>query len=189
MKYIFYILPFLSLVSSLSKKTPLVKTSPPLVDIVKPVIRPATAPFTNVDIFKPDVLVKGFDLSFLREAELKHGRIAMLATLILPTLEVFTDDLGINQFQNLPGDYQLGICTLMFIGEFASMFRGWENPTKKLFGLKDTYQPGDFGFQLWKKNDEETNIQMDKELNNGRLAMVGSLGMIVQELVTHQQLF
>jgi len=39
------------------------------------------------------------------------------------------------------------------------------------------------------KNDEETNIQMDKELNNGRLAMVGALGMIVQELVTHQQLF
>jgi hypothetical protein len=30
---------------------------------------------------------------------------------------------------------------------------------------------------------------MDKELNNGRLAMIGVLGMMVQELVTHQQLF
>jgi hypothetical protein len=30
---------------------------------------------------------------------------------------------------------------------------------------------------------------MDKELNNGRLAMVAMLGMMAQELVTHQRLF
>ena len=30
---------------------------------------------------------------------------------------------------------------------------------------------------------------MDKELNNGRLIMIGVLGMTVQELVTNQQLY
>jgi len=55
--------------------------------------------------------------------------------------------------------------------------------------LKEDYQPGDFGFQLWNKDDEETLIFMDKEINNGRLAMIGVFGMIVQELVTNKQLF
>ena len=50
--------------------------------------------------------------------------------------------------------------------------------------LKEDYQPGDLGFGIWDPNDVDL---MDKELNNGRLAMIATLGMMVQELVTHQQ--
>ena len=31
----------------------------------------------------------------------------------------------------------------MFISEFTSMLKGWENPLVKPFTLKDDYQPGD----------------------------------------------
>ena len=155
----------------------------------KPVIR-SGSPFQNAKIFDYNVVAKGIQPSFLREAELKHGRLAMLASVILPTLEQCTDGLGINQFQNLPNDLQLGIVGLMFLSEFSSMFRGWENPTDKLFRLKEDYQPGDIGFGVSRSFlDKDELFMSDAELNNGRLAMIGSLGMIVQELVTDKPIF
>ena len=155
----------------------------------KPLIRGSTAPFENSKIFNKNFIASGINTVFLREAELKHCRIAMLAAVILPTLEQFTDGLSIYQFQELPNEIQLGFVAMMFIGEFGSMMRGWENPLKKPFTLKENYQPGDFGFRLSKNDESILGVQMDKELNNGRLAMIAVLGMIVQELVTNQQLF
>jgi hypothetical protein len=154
-----------------------------------PIIRGPTPPLEKATLFNKDVLFKDINIAFLREAELKHGRIAMLAAIILPTLEQFTDGLAINQFKELPDIIQIGIVTLMYISEFGSMFRGWENPANKVFTLKPEYQPGDFGFKLWKRDDPSTENLMDKELNHCRLAMIGVVGMITQELVTNQQLF
>lgn len=152
------------------------------------IIRGPTAPLESARLFSQNFIAKDIDITFLREAELKHGRLAMLASIIIPTLEKFTDGLGINQFQELPDIYQIGLISMMFVGEFGSMFRGWENPLQKPFKLKEDYQPGDFGFSLL-KNDSKSGELMDKELNNGRLAMIAVLGMMAQELVTHQQLF
>jgi hypothetical protein len=70
------------------------------------------------------------------------------------------------------------------------MIYGWENPVEKPFTLKPFYQPGDLGFKTpVETSEEEYDILMDKELNNGRLAMIGTLGMIVQQLVTDKHLF
>lgn len=149
-----------------------------------PILRKATAPLKDFDIFDPSVVGKNIQPSFLRESELKHARLAMVVASAFPVMEQFSDVIGINQFQHLPVPLQLGFTGVMFVSEFTSMLRGWD--PVKVFRLKEDYQPGDLGFGVWDPEDGEL---MDKELNNGRLAMIGILGMMVQELVTHQPLF
>lgn len=151
----------------------------------KPIIRTATAPLKDLDLFSQNVAAKNFQPSFLREAELKHGRIAMVSTILLPLSEYLSDTPGVNFFQDHSEFVILGL-SLMFYSEFSAMIVGWENPLIKPFSLKEDYQPGDFGLRL---GVTDMGTQMDKELNNGRLAMFGILGMLAQELVTHQQLF
>jgi len=153
-----------------------ISNAPPI-----PVIRDPTPPLE-----RPLFLPPGMQPSFLREAELKHSRLAMISVVAFPILEHYSSGLGIDAFQQLPDVAQLGVVQLMFISEFTSMIRGWRNPLEAPFTLNDNYQPGDLGFGLW---NVTMGNSMDKELNNGRLAMVAMLGMMAQELVTHQRLF
>ena len=146
-----------------------------------PMIRDPTPPFD-----RPPFLPPGMEPSFLREAELKHSRLAMVSAVAFPILEHYSSGLGIDAFQQLPDLVQLGVVQLMFVSEFTSMIRGWRNPLEAPFTLNENYQPGDLGLGLWNTTMGDS---MDKELNNGRLAMVAMLGMMAQELVTHQRLF
>lgn len=136
----------------------------------------------KVPLFEPNVVAKGIQPLFLREAELKHGRLAMVASLVIPLSET-SQTLGIHQFETLPYEIQWGIITLMFMSEFRTMGLGWD--PKKPFTILDNYLPGDFGLKL-----SIPNIwYVDSELNHSRLAMLGVFGMMVQELVTQQPLF
>ena len=134
-------------------------------------------------LFEPDVVAKGIQPLFLREAELKHGRLAMVSSLLLPLSEIGSHTLGIHQFESLPYEIQFGTITLMFMSEFRTLNLGWDPKTP--FRILDTYTPGDFGFGLPDSDDSKA----DSELNHGRLAMLGMLGMMAQELVTHQPIF
>ena len=72
--------------------------------------------------------------------------------------------------------------------EVVRMGRGWVNPftENKTFYLKENYQPGNLGnYNMSTISDELLN----KELNNGRLAMIAFMGILTQELVTGQNVF
>ena len=58
--------------------------------------------------------------------------------------------------------------------------------------VEDDYYPGDVGFDplgLKPKDGEEFATMATKELQNGRLAMLGAAGMIAQELVNGEEIF
>jgi len=126
------------------------------------------------------------DVAFLREAELKHGRLAMLA---------FAGILATNGGLHLPGEFWLDsdwttawgsvgaknpaaqAQVLAAIGLFegqtsAGIFDLW-------FGITDKREPGDCGFDPLKlmPNTKEAQDKMKlKELKNGRMAMIAVAG-------------
>lgn len=146
-------------------------------------------------LFDPFKFMDRADVSTLaryREAELKHGRWAMISTLTIPLIETSNQNPAIHTFDNLSDTNKLLILTFILMGETNNILKGYENPFSKTedgsnyFKLKSSYQPGDMGYEILSVDD--VNLH-DKELNNGRLAMIGFLGMAVQELITNKQLF
>jgi len=67
----------------------------------------------------------------------------------------------------------------------------WPDPSNT-WSLKQGRVPGDYNFDplgLKPKNDKDFKDLQTKEINNGRLAMLATAGMIVQELATKEKLF
>jgi len=174
-----------------------------------------TDPFP--DIFDPANLLARADGSVRpvqevkrwREAEITHGRVAMLAALgflvgeQLENFPIFLNADGhvtgpaIYHFQQVeargaifwePLVLAIGLC------EAYRVSVGWANPTSSNFNtLRDEYAPGELGFDpLGLLNDASEEDKLDlqnKELNNGRLAMIGIAGFVAQELVDGQEIF
>mmetsp|Transcript_31547 Transcript_31547/g.59241 ORF Transcript_31547/g.59241 Transcript_31547/m.59241 type:complete len:236 (-) Transcript_31547:157-864(-) len=112
----------------------------------------------------------------LRVAEIKHGRVAMMASIGL----VGQHFLKFPGFENAPAGFSImdkGEGVLGFFGIFclcAPLELWWrENPEK---------EPGNYGdpFGVQMYNDE---MRM-KELNNGRMAMISVLGIFAAEMAT-----
>lgn len=143
-----------------------------------------------------------------RESELKHGRIAMLAFLGFvfgeTGLNFFGNDItgpAIYQYQQADSYFNaftlnvLGFCAAI---EGYNIVNGWDTPDETMSsesavaGLKPGYINGDLKFDplgLKPKNPADFKTMQTKEINNGRLAMLGVAGLVAQELVVNAKIF
>ena len=139
-------------------------------------------------------------LKYFREAELKHARVAMLAAAGFVVAEGFHPLFGGNidvpsyvAYQQTPLQtfwpvvvLYVGIVEIFSVFTFESPFEG------NLWTLKSDRVPGDFEFDpagLYPTDAAEQLEMQNKELNNGRLAMIAIAGMVAQELVSGGKLF
>merc|ERR1719453_1907550 len=139
-------------------------------------------------------------VKYFREAELKHGRVAMLAAAGFPIAEhfhpLFGGDIDVPSYvayQQTPLQtfwpvvvLYVGIVEIFSVFTFSSPFEGnW-------WTLKEDRVPGDFEFDpldMYPTDPAEQLEMQSKELNNGRVAMIAIAGMVAQELATGGKLF
>jgi hypothetical protein len=146
------------------------------------------------------------DIKKFRESELKHGRICMVAFLGILTGESFNPFFdgkisgpAIYQFQqadDLISYFWVIVLFAIALVEGQNILNGWESPDEAMSNksgselrgasLKDSYVNGDLGFDplgLKPSDAAEFDVLRTKELQNGRLAMLGVAGIVAQELV------
>ncbi len=124
---------------------------------------------------------------FVQEAELKHGRVAMLSSLLIPLLDnVEPGVLGVNYVNSLDlGNQQLLLFVFGF-SEFCQMLNAYEfpNSTSDWFKMKEDHVPGEYGFDplnIATYNNSES-IKTN-EMFAGRVAMVAVACQMANELI------
>jgi len=137
---------------------------------------------------------------FYHEVEIKHGRVAMLASVGFLVAEFFHPFWGGSidvpsyiAFQETPLQAFWGVVVLLIaLPEVFSVF-SFESPFGgEPWAIRSDYTPGDLGFDplgLKPEDPKELKAMATKEINNGRLAMIAVAGMVGQELATGKTLF
>eukprot|EP00579_Thalassiosira_antarctica_P032551 CAMPEP_0201991394 /NCGR_PEP_ID=MMETSP0905-20130828/228_1 /ASSEMBLY_ACC=CAM_ASM_000554 /TAXON_ID=420261 /ORGANISM="Thalassiosira antarctica, Strain CCMP982" /LENGTH=250 /DNA_ID=CAMNT_0048545793 /DNA_START=198 /DNA_END=950 /DNA_ORIENTATION=- len=151
--------------------------------------------------FDPLGFTKDADLNTvkrLREAEVMHGRVAMMAAVgyligeSTPTIEYGMDihhTIANNQLTEVSGAVLFPLFLAINFAEALRASVGWVEPdVGPLFTLREKYYPGDVGLYFGlKPTDANEFVDMQtKELSNGRLAMLAVAGMCVQEQINGQ---
>lgn len=136
------------------------------------------------------------EMNWLREAEIKHGRASMLATL----------GFVMQQYITLPGyehvdDSNLapsvvGASAMLQIVFWMGVLEFWTNKgnvTMETMFEDPDREPGNLGFDPMGlsvgKTEDEMNTMKLRELKNGRLAMLAIGGMIHHNWITGEALF
>ena len=132
------------------------------------------------------------EIKRLREAELVHGRVAMLAAVgflvgesgFNPLFGGEITGLSINQFQQVPSPFWEIVTLAIGVAEAGRASKGWVEPGNGLFKLRSNYTPGDLAWDplgLKPTSANELKEMSPKEINNGRRAMLAIAGMVMQE--------
>jgi hypothetical protein len=161
-----------------------------------------TAPLGFFDPLGFSTDVSPGKLLFFREAEIKHGRVCMFASVGYLYGELFHPFYGEYRGQayklvkggvgqtDLNTFWVVLFCVLA-VPELMQIFPGGKYNYYNGFGtLKESDRiPGDWGFDpLNLKENLDFEEMQNKELNNGRLAMMAWAGQIGQELATGKTL-
>ena len=135
-----------------------------------------------------------------REAELTHGRVAMLATLgflvgeaVESKTVLFNGEISgpaITHLAQVNPIFWLALGAGIAKAETVRAEIGWvepkDVPVAKPGLLRDEYIPGNLNFDplgLKPTDPTEFALMQTKELQNGRLAMLAAAGFLAQELV------
>jgi len=139
--------------------------------------------------FDPLAISSFIDIKWLRESELKHGRICMLAALGFIVQEfahlpgaVFSNKLATEAFGQVPSAGLAQIFIFCGLAEFV-LHKGKMTPLNM---HADGAVPGALGFDpLNMKKAKDSRVQL-QELKNGRLAMIAVGGFIHQQWIFKQ---
>ena len=134
----------------------------------------------------------GIDLYWLREAEIKHCRVAMLAAAGMLWVEIFGPAPGceaataknqMDAFWQLWNSHPSYIAFLFIFVGLTEMISGIATTTGRENGIR---APGEFGFDplSFSKDSKAKADLAAKEIANGRLAMWAAAGMILQGTTT-----
>ena len=145
--------------------------------------------------FDPIGLSDNFDLKWLREAELKHGRVSMLAVVGFVVSEFVNfpmySSMHVDDSNMAPSVVGLSaMLQIVFAAGIEEYRTNKGNITFETMFIDPDRVPGDLGFDPlgYKSKGEYDKLQLN-ELKHGRLAMLAIGGMIHHNFVTGEHLF